>query len=112
MARRPHKHWTQGCHEEAREALTRHIPFYLRGEHTLQIELDGEGLRAAEQGLSAALDIAKRVISGEPISNSDRDKNKCLGQVIVSRNGPQAQILGVRRGLRGTVLSLKLSELV
>ena len=50
------------------EAFKGQIPFYLRGQHTLQIELDNEGVQAAEKGLSAVLDIGKRIETGEALT--------------------------------------------
>lgn len=49
----------------AQEAFTRLIPFHLRGKHTLQVELDEDGVRAATGGLLDALELAGRLASGE-----------------------------------------------
>jgi hypothetical protein len=51
--------------QAAQEAFTQLIPFHLRGKHTLQIELDDEGVRAAKDGLAGVLDIAGRLAAGE-----------------------------------------------
>ncbi len=43
------------------KALLHQIPFEQRGQHTLEIRLDEEGLRKADAGLSEVLNIAQRV---------------------------------------------------
>ncbi len=44
--------------EHLAEALQKHIPFYWKAKQTLEIQLDGEGLRKADAGLFQALDTA------------------------------------------------------
>jgi hypothetical protein len=65
----------QEVHEVARAAFASQVPFQSRGNHTLQITLDENGIRAAEEGLSAVLDIPKRIESGELLDPKAPDKS-------------------------------------
>jgi hypothetical protein len=55
----------QQVRELMHNSLIKHIPFVLKGEHTLQIILDHEDLANAESGLSQVLSIAKNIADGQ-----------------------------------------------
>ncbi len=46
--------------DDLQKAFLHHIPFEQRGQHTLEIRLDGEGLRKADAGLSEVMNIAQK----------------------------------------------------
>ena len=52
-------------HDAARKEFLKHIPFITKGNHTMNLALNDEGLREAKSGLSAVLDVARRVAKGE-----------------------------------------------
>ena len=47
------------------KAYQKHLPFELKGQYTLEIPLDDEGLAKAETGLSEVLDVAQKYIAGD-----------------------------------------------
>jgi len=55
----------QRLHDAVHDAFSKHIPFVLRGKHTLELALDDEGLGIATSGLFGVLDVAKRAANGE-----------------------------------------------
>jgi len=58
--------------EIARNAYKEHMPFRLRGNYTLEITLDEDGLRHAESGLDGVLEVTSRIVEGSflPLHNN------------------------------------------
>ena len=58
-------------HAAAQKEYLNHIPFVLKGSHTLELVLNDEGIRAAESGLSAVLDVGMRLAKGEMLKTDE-----------------------------------------
>ncbi len=51
-------------YKSLKEAYMKHIHFEAKGQHTLEIRLDKQGLRKAEAGLTNVMDIVKNIVAG------------------------------------------------
>jgi len=58
-------------HDAAQKEYLSHIPFVLKGSHTLELALNEEGIRAATSGLSAVLDVGRRVANDEILKTDE-----------------------------------------